>query len=345
MLIILAFFDTNKKLYGSIAENGVGQSSSFVNEDLGVIYVLRNAFTYIPIMFFYFFNRGVLSLKFIKCLFFVFILLSPFGIYSFTSAAFGDTPLTLENILLYGQTYIPFNTYVPFLGLIICICLYFIHIETNGYIKFYSILLYFNIVFYTFLSSSRQSLLFIIVATLLFMYYSFNYRSLLVFLLFICLVVVGLIFLTSNYNINSEVIAKFLDGGFSAASESSRIGKIREGFGLMETYEYLIGSGISSVPFSGPHNDFVRWIQRAGVFVGLFGFLPFFLLMRASISSYRLYKDKIYLFILSTSIFTIFTSFFGYPRDDTFQSLFVFSGIILLYGIDRSSLIKFNQKS
>jgi hypothetical protein len=140
-----------------------------------------------------------------------------------------------------------------------------------------------------------------------------------------------------NFNINREVADKFLVGDSKAFFESNRISKIQEGFDLLYLHEIFIGAGIGSVPFSGPHNDFVRWIQRSGILVGLLGFVPFFLILVYSIKSYVRTKANIFIFIFISSVFTIYTSFFGYPRDDTFQSTFVFLGMILYYAFDRNS--------
>jgi hypothetical protein len=338
-VVFLSFFDTNKKLYGSVSDNGVGLSSSFVSEDFGVIYVVRNAFTYIPVMLYYYINREVFSIKFIESFFLFFIFLTPFGVYSFTKIAFGEIPLTLENLLVYGQTHIPFNTYVPFLGLVICMCLYFIVKKNKLSIKILSFSIYLLIVLYTFISSSRQSLLFILIASLVFLLHKVSLRTVIWIILFALSFMAGFDYIISNFNINREVAEKFLQGDLNSLMETNRLNKIQEGFGLMKFHEFIFGAGVGSVPFSGPHNDFVRWIQRVGIFVGLLGFIPFFLLLKASVSSFKNYRNNIYIFISLSSLFTLFTSFFGYPRDDTFQSVFVFIGIILFYALDRKTLI------
>ena len=275
-LIILSLFDSDRRLYGSVADNGVGLSSSFVGEEMGVVYVVRNAIIYIPVITYYYINKGVLSLKFIELFFLIFMCLSPLGVFSFTEISFGDTPLTLENLFLYGQSYIPFNTYVPFLGMITTMSLYFIFSNKNFAYKLISIILYLFIVLYTFASSSRQSIIFILLSSLIFILFNLKYRSICYLIVFCIILLWGSGYVVDNFNINREVAEKFLGGDINTFFESNRMNKIQEGFDLLYLHEIFVGAGIGSVPFSGPHNDFVRWIQRSGIFVGLLGFLPFF---------------------------------------------------------------------
>ena len=326
-LMVLSFYDTDYRLYGSDIK--IETATTFISEQFVVFYILRNALLYLPVIFYYYLRRGVLELKFIEDVFFAFNLMLPFTMYFFTLEVF-EVPLTLDSFLLFGQQYIPFNTYVPFLAFPCLIAIYFILNSTNFLSKLYSLLLFLLVFFYSFISSSRQSILFILVLVLYFFWKHMNFKfiffSLIIsFFLFGCLN-----FLLDNFDLNSEVIGKFItreDNIF----ESSRVGKISYGLSLLKPYEFFVGAGISSVPDGGPHNDFIRWIQRTGLFVAFFGFIPFLLLLSNSYRKIR--SNRLYLFVFCSAFFTLFTSFFGYPRDDVFQSLFVFIGLILYYGL------------
>ena len=215
--------------------------------------------------------------------------------------------------------------------------LYFIFSNKNFAYKLISIILYLFIVLYTFASSSRQSIIFILLSSLIFILFNLKYRSICYLIVFCIILLWGSGYVVDNFNINREVAEKFLGGDINTFFESNRMNKIQEGFDLLYLHEIFVGAGIGSVPFSGPHNDFVRWIQRSGIFVGLLGFLPFFLIFVYSIKSYIRTKANIFIFIMISAYFTIYTSFFGYPRDDTFQSAFVFLGLILYYAFDRNT--------
>jgi hypothetical protein len=139
-------------------------------------------------------------------------------------------------------------------------------------------------------------------------------------------------FVLNSFEINKEVANKFVQG--KEVLESSRFSKIKDGFALLKPYEYIFGAGISSVPDGGPHNDFVRWIQRSGLLVGLYGFLPFSLLYFKNARRYKVKGDTIYLMVSLCALFLFYTSLFGYPRDDTYQSLVVFIAPVIFYGYD-----------
>jgi hypothetical protein len=329
-LLFLSFFDTGYRLYGSDIK--VDTATTYISEQYVTLYVLRNAFLYIPVIFYYYLNRGIIELKFVENVFIAFIILLPFTMYYFTLEVF-EVPLTFDSLLLFGQQYIPFNTYVPFLAFPSLISIYFLLNSTNLFLKFYSLLLFLLLFFYSFISSSRQSILFILV---LLLHYLWNYKSFKVIffgLIISILITSSFSFLLDNFDVNSEVIGKFVTRE-DKISESSRIGKISYGLSLLKPYEFFVGAGISSVPDGGPHNDFIRWIQRAGLFVGIYGFIPFLLLFINSISKIR--SNRLHVFVLFSAFFTFFTSFFGYPRDDVFQSLFVFLGPILYYGLSQN---------
>lgn len=326
-LMFLSIFDTGYRLYGSDIK--IETATTFVPEQFVVFYIIRNALVYLPVIFYYYLRRGVLELKFIEDVFFAFIVMLPFTMYFFTLEVF-EVPLTFDSFLLFGQQYIPFNTYVPFLGFPCIISFYFLLNSTNFLSKLYSLLLFLLVFLYSFISSSRQSIIFILLIVIYFFWKRMNFKFM-IFGLIISFFLFGFLnFLLDNFNLNSEVIGKFVTRE-DKIFESSRIGKISYGLSLLKPYEFIIGAGTSSVPDGGPHNDFIRWIQRSGLFVGLLGFLPFFLLL---LNSYRkIRSNRLYVFVFCSAFFTLFTSFFGYPRDDVFQSLFVFIGLILYYGL------------
>jgi hypothetical protein len=312
----------------------ISTATVFVSEDYVVFYILRNAFIYVPVMLFYYIKRGALSKGFIEQTFLFFLLNIPFSLYIYTKSLF-EIELSFQSLLVYGQQFITYNSYVPFLAFPVIISFYFLMRPIALYIKLFSIVVFFIIFFYTFISSSRQSLIFIFIIAIILLINQIKIKKL-IFALFVFLFLVSIIQLVINsFEVNREVVSKLIERDQSVL-ESTRLDKIIYGFSLLKPIEFIFGAGISSVPDGGPHNDFVRWIQRSGLFVGMFGFIPFILLLINSIRRLVVLNDDIYFFILISSIFTIYTSFFGYPRDDVFQSLFVFLGPILFYGYNYS---------
>lgn len=328
LLIIESTYDSNYRLYGNDIK--VATATSFVSEDFVVFYILRNAFLFFPIITYYFLNRGVLSREFLRFTFWSYLTLVPISVYFYTQNIF-EVDLTINNLLLYGQVYIPYNTYVPHLALPAIFSMYLLYTSKNLFLKIFSFLIFLIIAGYSFVSGSRQSVIF-----LFFILFTFFRNSSIKHFLIMLILISLSIMITSSYvlksfEINKEVVSKFIERD-DALLESSRFGKITYGFSLLKPHEFVLGAGLSSVPDGGPHNDFVRWIQRTGILVGLFGFLPFFLLYILSIRMFKRTNDNIYLITCLSSFFLFFTSIFGYPRDDTYQSMLVFIGPMIYYG-------------
>lgn len=133
---------------------------------------------------------------------------------------------------------------------------------------------------------------------------------------------------------------KFLDrfsGLDGFLNSPSRWAKMEEGLTLLSPYELVSGAGLTSVMFSGPHNDYIRWIQRVGVVMALLAFAPYAYLFFQNIL--RGFSEKRFLsefsFLAGLCLFTLYHSFFGYPRDDAFQALVCFLALGVSVGFAR----------
>ena len=144
----------------------------------------------------------------------------------------------------------------------------------------------------------------------------------------------------SNIDIDEKLTSRITSLKGLINDETARFETIKEGLRKLTFVEFITGAGLSSVINSGPHNDFVRWIQRVGIVGAFLGFMPFlvsfvrsFKLMR---KSYTIYHAFIFLSI----IFTLYISLFGYPRDDAYQAPYVWLGLSLWLIVDR---LKFHK--
>jgi hypothetical protein len=124
---------------------------------------------------------------------------------------------------------------------------------------------------------------------------------------------------------------------FSAGTlETTRWGAISTGLGYLdEVSDWVFGRGFSSVVVSGPHNNYVRVLQRMGL-VGMFlTYSPFALvfarLLRLGYRPWAPDGPKPYLvwFALAAVGFTLFHSLFGYPQDDAWQAPYVWLGLAI----------------
>ena len=68
---------------------------------------------------------------------------------------------------------------------------------------------------------------------------------------------------------------------------------------MLDISEWFTGAGLTSVLVSGPHNDYIRWLQRAGFIVMFISFYPYFsVLFKSYIDTISYKKDKTNLYIL-----------------------------------------------
>jgi len=331
ILILISFVDPKIKLY----EGGVSDASELLNDTHATIYIIRNAILYIP-MVLYFYIYGI-SETAIRYLFIVLVAVAPLSILKKLEILYIDKDLSLSMLLLTGHDIIPYNTYVPYLTFPAIICMYFLFGKNNFFLKTYGILILMCLLFFMVLSTSRQSILFCVIA---FLFFAINLPQYLRknFIYFgVAFGIVLFIFLSVviNYELNFNLTSRFISG--ENLFETTRIQKIYEGLIKLNAFQIFTGAGLTSV-FGGPHNDYVQWIQRAGLLPMIISFMPFLLAFKGSfIMMRKSSKSKaLYIFIGLSIFFTIFHSMFGHPREDAFQAPFSFLGLALWLGLVRS---------
>jgi O-antigen ligase len=116
---------------------------------------------------------------------------------------------------------------------------------------------------------------------------------------------------------------------------SDRLDVLVEGIRLLNPVQFLSGAGLTSVIVSGPHNDYVRWTQRVGLFAMFLGFAPFVIAFWRSFRKMREPHEgtPTWAFLNAGVAFTLFHSLFGYPREDAFQAPYAFLGLALWLGV------------
>ena len=145
----------------------------------------------------------------------------------------------------------------------------------------------------------------------------------------------------SDIEVSEKLISKTTSIEGLTSDETNRFEMAKIGLYKLHFVEYFIGAGVSSVIISGPHNDFIRWIQRVGIIGASLGFMPFII---SFIGSFKLMRKKysiFHVFIFLAIFYTLYISFFGYPRDDAYQAAYVWLGLSLWLVVDKS---KFNIK-
>jgi len=334
LLMISTLYDPMQMIYEEqnfLSGSGV---SDITNFDLDPrIYILRNACLFLP-MTFYIASRG-LSQKEIQQIAFISVLISPFSALAYTLDILesGDFSIFLLGELAEGgRGLIAYNSYVPYLTFPVISGLYLLSTKTN-LVKRTIILGSLSIVtIFIFLSSSRQSLLFIIIAISAFMFFG-NAKATFIrsfyFILAALVIYFSYNYIMADFNLDDRLVEKYQYG------ENTRFSVMYDGIKRIEPYQYLTGAGLSSIISSGPHNDYIRWTQRVGIFFMIIAFIPYYMVGFKSLG--KLLRDKndlLSLYFGFAVSFVIYHSVFGYPREDAFQAIWCYLGISLWLGYD-----------
>lgn len=304
------------------------------------LFVLRAAVIYIP-MVFYFSLRGLKESE-IKNIAFISVIVAPFSLLVYLMSVFDGSTFSiflLGQMAEYGGANIAYNSYVPYMTFPVISGIYLISTKTNNLMRAITIFSLSLILIFIFLSSSRQSLLLIGIAALFFIFLlnSGKLKILFTYAFFSLAVYFLLSYITYDFDLNENLISKYTGG------ETSRFQIFINGLNLLRPHEYFTGAGLSSVMNSGPHNDFLRWTQRVGIIFMIFSFMPYFLsLFRINNFLLKTNEKPILVYLGLVVFFTIFHSFFGYPREDAFQAIWCFLGLAMWLGFEREKSPKFS---
>jgi len=302
----------------------------------GNLYVIRNILIYIPMLIYIYKRR--LTFKEIT---FLLKVISVFGVISILAyLTFYEISTDLESALklfALGGYFLSYNTFVPYLTFPFICAIYLVLSESSKINKSFYFLIAFLIFSYIVISTSRQSIIYCIIAVLTFT--SFNRKVFKNFSKAIITIIIlsSLLLPTflSSIEISETLISKTTSLKGLTSDETNRFETVKEGLSKLSFFEFFVGAGVSSVVKSGPHNDFIRWIQRVGIIGAFLGFMPFII---SFIGSFKLMRKKysiFHVFIFLSIFYTLYISFFGYPRDDAFQAAYVWLGLSLWLVADK----------
>lgn len=329
----MALFDPGVDLYGD------GRNSALL-DDAAVgasLYVLRNALLYVP-MVLYVAVRG-LSVDEVRRLALITVLAAPLAIVDFLQrgelVAEDQLWTSVGAIAGSGGTGLAYNTFVPYLTFPALAAMYLIFADRRFTIRLICIAVLTTLGIYILFSTSRQSLLFVAICGLLFVAGT-GARGMPLKIATVVMVCAGTALLLSvvaqEFYVSDKVIERF--GSAGGLVETPRWTIAKTGLALLQPLDYVVGAGLGSVVFSGPHNDYIRWVQRVGLFVAALGFYPY---VAVALRSFRRppnhQRTPIGVFITMAAGFTLFHSMFGYPREDAYQAPYTFLGIALWFAL------------
>ena len=300
-------------------------------------YVLRNLFLYFPLLLIIYL-RGLDKREFIFLLSIV-VFCAPFSIISlyryYGMENFSSALYILE---LYGKSGLPYNTYIPYLSFVFISGIYLLFIYKGFFYKIVLLLVNIFIFGVIVFSTSRQTVLFCIIAGA---GYLIIQRSKVKLIISLCFALGLTMYIISFSDVLHTLYLS------PKALDSERFMIMKDGLQRLNSYsDWLFGKGLTSVIFSGPHNNYIRVVQRIGIIGMGLTFAPFiyaFISLARRMKKYWTFKNfdrNLSWFLLMAVFFTLFHSFFGYPHSDAFNTPFVWLGLSL-YLILNKNLISF----
>ncbi len=318
-LIPCYMFDPEISIYGEDIMGASLQLARFAPKD----YVLRNLFLYLPLLY-VIALRGLSKQEF-KFLLSIIVFSAPFSIILFCQYSNLYSFQAAIRLLDKSGHGIAYNTYVPYLTFPFITGLYLFSCFKSRFLKVITLVaVLFNLGFILY-STSRQSSLFCLIALTAFL---LSQKSKLSSFIVIFGVFGAAWYLMSFSNV---LVTKYLS---SESLQTSRWEIMRHGLQMLNTpFDWLVGKGLSSVIYSGPHNNYIRFIQRIGIFGMLLTFFPFFYALAKTIVkilhywNYKSLDRNLACFVTMSLFFTLYHSFFGYPHEDAFCAPYVWFGL------------------
>ncbi len=331
---VLVIFIWILYLIGSyITDPGV----SIYNEDIfaatmqlerfsGKAYVLRNMVLYVPLLV-------LLSLRGLKkteftILLNIILICAPLSIIlSLTQNSIFSVEDAKNLLLVTGHGY-GYNDYVPYLTFPFITGLYLFTYYKNVVVRAFVFLISLLILGFILFSTSRQSAIFCFLTSVYLLYLNKYRAKYIIPAIFSAILIYCYVVITSDV-----LVQRYFSGEILA---TSRWGVMNNGLKLVGgPIQWLIGNGLSSVIYSGPHNNYIRIVQRIGLIGMVLTFAPFVYAFSSimkdikKFNKFEKYDHNLSWFIASGVFFTLYHSFFMYPHEDAFNSPYVWLGITL----------------
>lgn len=306
-------------LYGSDVSN----ASRFVTEDTRKLYVLRRFFVYLP-MFFTLVLRGINGREF-TFLLFVLLIVSLFGVQSLYVEnglqSFSDIQSYCES----GRG-VYYNQFSPFLSFLVALGVYGTltnrlplpaRLACLAIATLYTVLII--------LSRSKASVIYVGMILLMLNLVRFRWKSVL------CVLLASVCFL-SFAGQGSFISERYLSAHSYSNDEGSgkRLELIREGLDMVEGHEWIVGKGFSCVVLSGPHNNYIRVLQRTGLLGVLLTFSPFVVALLAVKRRNRQQNDSdpyMPWLVAVLLLFPLYHSLLSYPHEEAWNTACVWFGL------------------
>ena len=327
-IVINYFIDPGVLIY----DTDITKASDFLNVVSPRDYVLRNLMLYLP-MFFLLISRGI-SKGELEPLLTIIVIESPISIYLLFSESNLHSLNEVISWFMFGAGRTTYNNMPPFISLVFISGIYLFVSRIPKLINIFILIAVVIEGIYIVISTSRQSVLFCVFALIIYLLLSKKLHRWLI--LIVPLFLLGIILINWLDPVYKDVLYnRYLTPEIMETSrwEIMSIGLQK----LRYLDEWLFGRGLSSVVYSGPHNNYLRFIQRIGIIGMLLTYVPFYIAFTRSISVARSYfidkvknmDIKMLWYLMMALLFTIWHSFFSYPHEESLSAPLVWFGLAL----------------
>jgi hypothetical protein len=330
----------------------------FINKNIILIYVIRNFIIFIPVVF-YFYLRGMTNqviYNFLKIFLLVGFLSHVTKIFLF----YLNNDLNLCIPLIFSRSYGENNTYGLILPYLFTISYFLFLKEQKNILRVYYFFIFFYFFVFIILSAGKAIILY---AFLSFIFFSFIYfkkfkiKNIFFFVSFIFSLIFFSYFsaklLYSNY-CALQPAPKFISKFYSGKSLPielelqifndiflKSIDERKDMYNEFFSDPYLLknlflGSNSLLYLYSGPHNDYLRHLQRTGLIGTIASFFPIlYLFYFFLLKSYRKFifnenSSLVYIFLVGIGT-VLYYSLFVYPREDVYASGIFWFSLIIIY--------------
>jgi hypothetical protein len=308
--------DPGTTLYNEDILKSSGRLAEYSPRD----YIIRNLFLYLPLVALLWL-RG-LQTRALHGLLTLITLASPLSILlSMRKYHLGSIADVQQFLMRHGHD-LDYNTYVPYLTFPFIAGVYLLSVTRSLVFR----ALIFGVILadlaFIIVSSSRQSLLFCLLAAV--MYVLIHSKKHLPVILAVGLIAVVLI--SGSFYLKGRYLTE-------NAFRTPRFQIMGKGLAKMEgPASWILGHGLSAVVYGGPHNNYIRMLQRTGLIGMLLTFLPFLLALLGGRAGKSIRKNDpkagaLRWFLIMALFYTLYHSFFGYPHEDAFQAPYVWLGL------------------
>lgn len=286
--------------------------------------------------------RG-LNKKELSYILFAIVIMMPFSIYTEYQLLDINSISGMQDFASQGRG-VNYNTYLPFTTFPLFASVYLIIENKIKYLRILVFGIFCFILFFIFINPSRQSMLFVLFGSLIYIILAKGVSRLLLFII----AITGIWLLIMNLDLTDQVMSRFFSEKLLESNRHDYMIK-----GLLEMnglWEWCFGNGlhVTLTDTINPHSNYVFSIMRTGLVGTALMFYPFIGALIKLIFEFFKHRKQapfdrnLISFVIIGISFVLFHSYFGYPHIDALNGPIVWFCFALwvLYNNDLQRMAK-----